>query len=77
MSGEGHDARSLVAADLMQPPLWLTLDQSLIAASELLVRSGLRELPVLDAGGAILGFVDESHAMRAYLEAAALQPSDT
>ncbi len=73
LSGEGHAARFLVAADLMQPPFSLTLDQGLVAAGAELVRSGLRELPVLDDAGAIVGFLDESHAMRAYLDAATLK----
>jgi CIC family chloride channel protein len=71
LMGEGHDAEFLVAADLMQPPIALALEQSLMAASEQLVKSGLRELPVLDGAGAIVGFLEESQAMRAYLEAAA------
>jgi CIC family chloride channel protein len=71
LSGEGDAARLVVAADLMQPPFSLTLEQGLLSAGEQLVRSGLRELPVLDAAGAIVGFVDESQAMRAYLDAAA------
>jgi CIC family chloride channel protein len=71
LAGEGHDAQFLVAADLMQPAIALGLDQNLVTASEQLVKSGLRELPVVDGAGAIVGFVEESAAMRAYLDAAA------
>jgi CIC family chloride channel protein len=62
--------RWALAADLMQPPVSLRLDDDLWAATERLVASGHRELPVLDGGGEIVGFVEDADAMRAYLHAA-------
>jgi CIC family chloride channel protein len=67
---EAENIRWAVAADLMQPAVSLTLDDDLVAAMQKLVDSGHRELPVLDAGGVILGFLDDAAAMRAYLELA-------
>jgi CIC family chloride channel protein len=58
-----------VAADLMQAPVALGPDDDVRAAVELMVANGLREAPVLDEAGVIVGFIDEADASRAYLEA--------
>ena len=59
-----------VASDLMQPPTLLALADDLRKAGELIVSSGLHQLPVLTADGALAGFIDESQVTRAYLKSA-------
>ena len=46
-------------------------DDDLRKATELLVANGLRELPVVDAAGAVVGFLDEREVARLYLKAEA------
>jgi chloride channel protein, CIC family len=60
-----------VAADLMIAPVTVTPGDHLRRAAERLVNNGLRELPVVDADGRIVGFIDEAEIARVYLEAAA------
>ncbi|MEO6773316.1 MAG: chloride channel protein [Kofleriaceae bacterium] len=48
-----------VAADLMMPAVSVALDADLRAAAQLMVSRDLRSLPVVDAGGAIVGLIDE------------------
>jgi CIC family chloride channel protein len=58
-----------IAADLMQPMVGLHADDDLQTAAELMVSSGLKELPVLDEVGAVVGFVEEGAVARAYVQA--------
>jgi len=58
----------------MQPPTVLQLDDDLRKAGELLLGSGLHQLPVLTADGKVAGFIDESHVTRAYLKSMAEPP---
>jgi CIC family chloride channel protein len=60
-----------VAADLMQPALAVQTSQNLHAAIEVMLRHQLREIPVTDDAGKIIGFLDESDITRAYLAAIA------
>jgi CIC family chloride channel protein len=55
------------ASDLMHPPAALAPDDDLKAAAELILSSGLRQLPVLGPDRQILGFIEESEVTRAYL----------
>ncbi|HTN83040.1 MAG TPA: chloride channel protein [Sorangium sp.] len=65
-----HDLeRVTVAADAMQPPVAVTAADDLRTATEAMVAHGVRELPVVDGEGAIVGFVDEADIGKAYLEA--------
>jgi CIC family chloride channel protein len=64
---DADNLRWALAADLMQPPVALHLDDDLVGAMEKLVASGFHELPVVDASGAIVGFIEDADAMRAYL----------
>jgi CIC family chloride channel protein len=63
-----------VAADLMQPPLSVRATEDLHASIELMLRHEVRELPVVDEHGKILGFLDEADITRAYLTA--ITPAD-
>lgn len=60
-----------VAADAMAPPVTVKADAPLRRAIEAMIESELRELPVLDDDGKIVGFLDESEVGKAYLEATA------
>ncbi len=57
------------AADLMRPPTSVRDDEDLRTAFELLRDEGLREVPVLDAGGRVIGFIDEASIVEALLRA--------
>jgi chloride channel protein, CIC family len=56
-------------ADIMRPPISLTERDTLAAAYDLLVASGLRELPIIDGERRVVGLVNEVAIARAYLEA--------
>jgi chloride channel protein, CIC family len=71
LAAEQRDVTWIVAADLMQPAVTLRPDDDLHVATERLVQSGLRELPVVGGQGEILGFLDEADIARIYLRAAA------
>jgi CIC family chloride channel protein len=60
-----------VAADLMQAPLSVNVAESLHVAIELMLRHQLRELPIVDNAGKIVGFLDEADVTRAYLASTA------
>lgn len=47
----------------------LGLEDGTRAAFDAMLSQGVRELPVMDAQGAVVGFVDETSIARAYLEA--------
>ncbi|WP_437621778.1 chloride channel protein [Sorangium sp. So ce1151] len=61
--------RVTVAADAMQPPVAVTAADDLRKATEVMVAHGVRELPVVDGEGSIVGFVDEADIGKAYLQA--------
>ena len=58
-----------VAADLMQMPLSVSTSENLHAAIELMLHHKIRELPVTDDFGKIIGFLDEADITRAYMAA--------
>jgi CIC family chloride channel protein len=60
-----------LAADAMQPPVCARPDDDLRTATEMMLAHGLREVPVVDAEGRIVGFLDEAEVGRAYLDATA------
>src|SRR5262249_42883036 len=67
---EQQDTAWLVAADIMAPAVTLLPQDNLRTATERMVASGLRELPVVDAERHILGFLDETDIAQTYLRAA-------
>jgi CIC family chloride channel protein len=69
ISGSPADAQWAVAADLMQAPVSVRVEDDLRRATELMVSHGLRELPVLDAGGRVIGLLDEADIAEVYLRA--------
>jgi CIC family chloride channel protein len=60
----------ILAADLMQHVVFVRPDDDLRTATERMVSSGLRELPVLDSERRLLGLLDESEVAEVYLQAA-------
>ncbi len=60
-----------VAADLMRPPVFALLDDDLRSATAQMLQAELRELPVVNDAGQIVGFIDEMETAKAYLEATA------
>ena len=59
-----------VTADVMQPATILRSEDDLRTAAELILESGLRQLPVVGADDTIVGFLEESEVTRAYLSLA-------
>ncbi|HVZ72765.1 MAG TPA: chloride channel protein [Polyangia bacterium] len=68
LSTERRDAPALLASDIMLAPLSVRPEDDLRRATELLVANGLRELPVVDARGTVIGFLDEREVARLYLD---------
>jgi CBS domain-containing protein len=57
----------ITASDIMRPPASVDVDESLLAALDLMRAESLPELPVVNASGQLLGFIDEATIARAYL----------
>ncbi len=71
------DVESLVrAADIMRPPLSLAVDSSMSRALDLMISSGLRELPVVDGDGRVLGLIDEADITREFMRMRAADRAD-
>jgi chloride channel protein, CIC family len=60
-----------LAADAMQPPVTVRPGDDLRTATEVMLTQGVREVPVADESGTIVGFLDEAEVGQAYLEATA------
>jgi CIC family chloride channel protein len=70
LAGEPELPGALVtAADIMRPPIALREHDTVRTAYDRMVSSGLRELPVVDAGRRVIGLVNEVAIARAYLQA--------
>jgi CIC family chloride channel protein len=69
VADEPHLRDGLVnAADIMRPPISLTDGDTVRAAYELLLSSGLRQLPVVDPERRVIGLVSEVAIAHAYLQ---------
>jgi CIC family chloride channel protein len=71
LSEERVDAGWALAADVMQPAVTVSAEDDLRTAAERMVKARLRVLPVVDAFGHVIGYLDESDIARIYLRAAA------
>jgi CIC family chloride channel protein len=70
LAGEPHLRDGLVyASDIMRSPISLTETDTVRAAYDLLVSSGLRELPIVGADRRVVGLVNEVSIAHAYLQA--------
>jgi CIC family chloride channel protein len=58
-----------LAADIMQPPVYVPPDDELRKDTERLVANGLRAVPVVDASDVVIAFLDEREVARIYLKA--------
>lgn len=70
LSNQRDASALLVAADAMQPPSFVLPTDDLRHATEVMIDSGLRELPVLNPQGVLVGFLDEADIARSYVDAA-------
>ena len=59
----------------MRPPVTVRADDDLALVIERMLASGLRELPVTDANGALLGYVDDQTVVQAYQQRAVARPA--
>jgi CIC family chloride channel protein len=71
LAAEGRHLPWALAADVMQPPVFVKPEDDLRYATERIVANGLREIPVVDLGNAVIGFLDEREIANVYLKAAA------
>jgi CIC family chloride channel protein len=69
LAAEQKGSPALRAADIMQPQVVVHPEDDLRRATERLVANGLRELPVVDGTGAVVGFLDERDVAKVYLRA--------
>ncbi len=69
VAGQPHLDGLANASDVMRPPIAMSHDDHVRSAFETMLSQGVRELPVTDAGGAIIGFVDETSIAHAYIAA--------
>jgi chloride channel protein, CIC family len=58
--------RLATASDLMRTAVPVHADDDISAAIEKMLANGLRELPVTDAGGRLLGMIDDKDVAKAY-----------
>lgn len=65
-----------VAADAMGPPVALRAEEPLRRAIAVMVENEVREVPVIDDRGRIIGFVDEAEIGKAYLDATSKRSSE-
>jgi CIC family chloride channel protein len=54
------------ASDLMRPPISIQVEQDLPTVLETMLRGGIREIPVTDANGGFIGWIDEETIAKAY-----------
>jgi CIC family chloride channel protein len=57
----------VIAADVMQAPVSVRPEDDLRTAAEVMLSSGLKQVPVMTPDGAITGFLEESDIARAYV----------
>src|SRR5262249_39365624 len=69
VAAERELLQMMVAVDAMQAAVTVGVNDDLRAAVEAMVTHSLREVPVVDATGKILGLLDENDVHRAYLTA--------
>jgi CIC family chloride channel protein len=69
VAAERELEQMMVAIDAMQPPVTVSLTADLRSAVEAMVTNSLREVPVLDGGGRLVGLLDENDITRSYLMA--------
>jgi chloride channel protein, CIC family len=69
VASEPELLQMMVAVDAMQPPVTVKINDDLRSAIEVMVTNAMREVPVLDSEGRIVGLLDENDVTKAYLAA--------
>jgi chloride channel protein, CIC family len=69
LASESHLEAPIIAADVMQAVPTVRPEDALRAVFELMLANGIRELPVTDTAGRLLGFVDETSVAHACAKA--------
>jgi CIC family chloride channel protein len=69
LQGEPHFELLVTAMDVMRGPASVRMQDDLRTVFELMRAEGLREIPVVDDDGQILGLVDEADVAQVYLRA--------
>jgi CIC family chloride channel protein len=71
-----HDLQTLViAADFMQAPVTVLRTEDLRAAADRMLGAGLKQIPVVEADGTIVSFLEEADVTKAYVNAVNLRTS--
>ena len=65
------------AAEIMRPAIAVRFDDDLRSAFELMRAESLSEVPVCDADGRVVGFIDEVSVARAFLRASSPEAGPT
>lgn len=68
---ENEGTKWLLAADVMQPPVSVALDNDLGTATERMLANSLREIPVVDSTGRVMALLDEMDIAQWHVNAAA------
>lgn len=69
LQGEPHLELLVTASDLMRGPACVRMHDDMRTVFELMRAEGLREIPVVDDEGCVLGLVDEADIAQVYLHA--------
>jgi chloride channel protein, CIC family len=75
LAAEHDQTRRAAAADVMQPPVSVALDDDLRTAAERIVANHLREIPIAGDDGRVIGLFDENDVAKAYVRAVGQQKS--
>lgn len=70
LAGQGDSWAWMIVADFMLPPVSVTPADDLRTATQRLLSSGLREVPVVDADSNVIGFLDEAEIAKFHLASA-------
>jgi len=70
LAADGSHAFWTLAADLLDPPTSVKLDDDLRFATELMLAQEIREVPIVSDDNRVLGMLDESEIAQVYLRAA-------
>ncbi|HTM43967.1 MAG TPA: chloride channel protein [Polyangiaceae bacterium] len=68
LAKEQRETPWALAADIMQPPVFVHPSDDLRSATQCLVVNGLREVLVVDETNAVVGFLDEREIAKLYLD---------
>ncbi len=69
LQGEPQLELLVTASDVMRPPVGVRVHDDMRTVFELMRAEGLREVPVVDEDGRVLGLVDEADVAQVYLRA--------